>query len=434
MANRKKQKQILTLLLGGILLGSAAGCGEPKGQEPSGDAAGNAAEETPDGRWLDYEKYKDRLLENRISIPEYRNHYGTEAEQVRNTEYKNLSFSSAKFVDFPECEEVSLLRQEEIVMTPQESWDMIEQWLEDVGKRDLVDMEKEVRIATPELEWDDTKEFPYFYPALAEHMDLKNAAGAFFSTEDCKYRVCFSMSMGKIKNYLGKNQELADKDLNGEYTSDVVESGTLEELGDQSYPLISGELTIQEGADLLLDYFEHGTVTEPADGVSLEVAKVNVFRLKDVYGYEYVVHRVYKGVPAPRVGKTGFQLVGCPYLPIESDKYVYIVDDTGVSAYQGTSECTPYTELYTDCNILGVEDAARLLSEKLAVGLRMEVDEVSLVYAGYAAEIENTETMLLPCWRFVGMNHTKGEKLVAYVDVLTGDIYYYTIPPGDIIE
>ena len=40
MANRKKQKQILALLLGGILLGSAAGCGEPKGQEPSGDAAG----------------------------------------------------------------------------------------------------------------------------------------------------------------------------------------------------------------------------------------------------------------------------------------------------------------------------------------------------------------------------------------------------------
>ena len=36
MANRKKQKQILALLLGGILLGSAAGCGELKGQEPSG--------------------------------------------------------------------------------------------------------------------------------------------------------------------------------------------------------------------------------------------------------------------------------------------------------------------------------------------------------------------------------------------------------------
>ena len=78
----RNKKQILALLLGGILLGSAAGCGELKGQEPSGDAAGNATEETPDGRWLDYEKYQDRLLENRISIPEYRNHYGTEAEQV----------------------------------------------------------------------------------------------------------------------------------------------------------------------------------------------------------------------------------------------------------------------------------------------------------------------------------------------------------------
>ena len=175
MANRKKQKQILALLLGGILLGSAAGCGEPKGQEPSGDAAGNATEETPDGRWLDYEKYQDRLLENRISIPEYRNHYGTEAEQVRNTGYKNLSFVSTDFISFPDCGEVSLLRQEEIVMTPQESWNMIEQWLNEIGKRDLVDMEKEVRVITSEVEWDESQEYPYYYPALADHMDLKNS-------------------------------------------------------------------------------------------------------------------------------------------------------------------------------------------------------------------------------------------------------------------
>ena len=110
------------------------------------------------------------------------------------------------------------------------------------------------------------------------------------------------------------------------------------------------------------------------------------------------------------------------------------MDDTGVSAYQGTTECSPLTEIFTDNCILGVKDAASLLSEKLAVGLRMDVEEVALVYAPYDAEIMNSEIMLLPAWKFEGKNNTKGEKLVAYVDVLTGDLYYYTIPERHQVE
>lgn len=57
----------------------------------------------------------------------------------------------------------------------------------------------------------------------------------------------------------------------------------------------------------------------------------------------------------------------------------------------------------------------------------MDVEEVALVYAPYDAEIMNSEIMLLPAWKFEGKNNTKGEKLVAYVDALTGDLYYYVI-------
>ena len=83
---------------------------------------------------------------------------------------------------------------------------------------------------------------------------------------------------------------------------------------------------------------------------------------------------------------------------------------------------------------MGVEDAAQLLSEKLASGLRMDVEKLSMVYAPYDAETDNSDRMLLPSWKFEGTNHTKGEKLVAYVDVLTGDLYYYTIPERHQVE
>lgn len=110
------------------------------------------------------------------------------------------------------------------------------------------------------------------------------------------------------------------------------------------------------------------------------------------------------------------------------------MDDTGVSAFRGFSESAPMIELYSDTNFLSVEDAAQLLSEKLAPGLRMEVEEVALEYSPYHAEILYAETLLIPSWRFEGINNTKGEKLVAYVDVLTGDLYYYTIPERHQVE
>ena len=390
--------------------------------------------ETESTRWLDYEDYKSRLLENRVPIPDCQTNYESETEYLRDAEYKNLSFVSTDFISFPDCGEVSLLRQEEIVMTPQESWNMIEQWLNEIGKRDLVDMEKEVRVITSEVEWDESQEYPYYYPALADHMDLKNARGAFICTKDCHFMVCYDQADGKMTEYLGKD-DLALRELDEYYTEDIVLEGTLPEISDQSYPLISGKLTIGEGAELLTNYFERGTVTKPADGVTVGVDEVSVFRLDDkAYGYCYDIHRIYKGIPVSRVEKSGFQLVGCPYLPSEDEKKVYIVDDTGVSAYQGTTECSPLTEIFTDNCILGVKEAASLLSEKLAVGLRMDVEEVALVYAPYDAEIMNSEIMLLPAWKFEGKNNTKGEKLVAYVDVLTGDLYYYTIPERHQVE
>ena len=73
-----------------------------------GSFTDNEEKEISSNKWLDEKDYKNRLLENRVPISEYREDYKLETERIRNADYENLSFSSAEFADFPDGEEVSL--------------------------------------------------------------------------------------------------------------------------------------------------------------------------------------------------------------------------------------------------------------------------------------------------------------------------------------
>ena len=209
----KRKQAVGIIILSGFLLGGAWACGsaEEKGQV-SAENSTDAQEDAGIG-WLDLENYKERMSEKRVPISDAREGYAEEEQQIRNTEYENISFSNAEFEIFPECEEVSLLWQQTLVMTPQESWNYIEKQLEEIGKLDQVDMEKEVRVVTPELEWDDTKDAPYCYPALAEHMDdITDAGGAYVDVKDCYVMAAGRLADGKITAYLGADEH-AEKEV-----------------------------------------------------------------------------------------------------------------------------------------------------------------------------------------------------------------------------
>lgn len=425
----KRKQAVGIIILSGFLLGGAWACGsaEEKGQV-SAENSTDAQEDAGIG-WLDLENYKERMSEKRVPISDAREGHAEEEQQIRNTEYENISFSNAEFEIFPECEEVSLLWQQTLVMTPQESWNYIEKQLEEIGKLDQVDMEKEVRVVTPELEWDDTKDAPYCYPALAEHMDdITDAGGAYVDVKDCYVMAAGRLADGKITAYLGADEHAEKEVYYDSYAKDVETSGSLSELGDRSWPLISGEITVRQGADLVMDYFDGSGLTQPAEGVSLEVANVEVFHLKEVFGYYYQLRRIYNGLPVAFSKDASYQPLDTSYLAMEDCKDVFVADDTGVCAFSGTSERDTLTELYTDEKILGAADAAELLSGKLASGVRMDVENVSLVYEPLVEISEDADMALFPCWRFAGENLVKDEELMVCVDAFTGDIYCYSVP------
>ena len=64
----------------------------------------------------------------------------------------------------------------------------------------------------------------------------------------------------------------------------------------------------------------------------------------------------------------------------------------------------------------------------MASQLNIQVETVGLSYFPVQfQDFENTEEkVIFPCWEVTGVNRLKEESVWLYVDVFTGDIYYYT--------
>lgn len=394
------------------------------GQEiSSGKRNGNSVD------FYDIEKYRERLSGERELIADCTGDYQQDIEAVKNTSYRNCSFSDCKFSPMPEFDELYVMAETDHGISTKESWDTIEQWLDDIGESNQVDMDKEVRIVTPEVEWNDALEYPYSYPALSEHMDLTSGGGAFVDTTDCHMQISYdgvySMSDGKMNRYLG-DTTWAHSGALGDYAADVVAQGKVPELSEKSWSLISGNLSIGEGAELVKSYFEAGTPFKPAAGVSLTVSDVSVFSLGDVYGYDYTFQRIYKGVPVS-IGGGGYVTYtpGSYGTPDGDIRHAYVVDDTGVSAYHGMNAAAVLTELYKDQAMIGFRQAVQLLSENLAPYINADIHESGFAYVPVSFD-EGISTTLFPCWEFSGINRMKKEGIFACIDAFTGDIYYYT--------
>lgn len=219
----------------------------------------NTADKSDTQQWIDIAAYKKKLADNRENYKLSCEQYSTDTDTVKNTDYRNLSFTNCAFKDMPETDELYVMEGGVHGITTQESWDTIKDWLESIGKLDTTDMDSEVRIVNSDLGMDDTKETPYSYPALKDHMDLASGAGALVNTNECHIQIAdngiYSMSDGKIGAYLNTDAH-ASSDALGTYTDDIVKSGTIDELGKESYQLINGELTIEQGAELTGEYFE----------------------------------------------------------------------------------------------------------------------------------------------------------------------------------
>ncbi len=388
-------------------------------------AAGTGSSEANMKEESGAENYAGKVREDLVPLAEVRGAYREEADRLLE-EDERIGFKGCRFESFPEAEEVCLLAREEKEATPEEALSIIKEWLRETGQEGEVDLARDVRIVTDEREWDTKKEGAYMYPALADCMDLASGSGAVITTDGCHIQIggdsIYSMSTGEITEYAGGGL-MAGSDAMGACSEAVIKSGRVEDLAEESYPLIGGECTVGEAAETVKTYLEKGTPYPPEEGVTISVPEVRVFALGDACGFDFLVSRSFEGIPV------AFSDYGT-YVPrsgfiSEETLHVYAASPEHVSAFAGRNMSGRLVKLLTSDRLLPLGEACRILREGLAGELNVEVREAGLFYVP-VSETEDGTDLMRPAWYMKGVNTVKGEGIVMAVDALTGDIFMYT--------
>ena len=380
----------------------------------------------------DIDAYKGKIQDQRVEIKTYSEQYKVDIEKVKNSDSSKINFQNCEFKNLPEnISELKVFQTESHGITAEESWNTIEKWLKQIGKYDQTDMKNEVHVVSAELGVDESKEYPDCYALFYENMDqLSSGEGAFIDNQLCHIQIAsdgiYSMSNGKITERLGVEGKSA-LDALGIYEKDIVDEGSYTEMKDKSYLLNGNNLTVERGAELVKTYFLNGTPFEVDTHISLDIPEVRVFQIRDFYGYDYMVRRTYEDVPfAWR--EYGVAEQPDAYSVTPDIKHAYMIDETGVCAFAGYNESEKLNTLYEDSHIIDLESASNILKDGLARHITTEVISAEIVYlpVDMAPSEVDAEKMVYPCWEFKGVNTTKNENIQIYVDVFTGEIYYYT--------
>lgn len=429
-------------LLGGLTVGLflllfvLSGCGNTKSQQVDKNQKSQSAEAETKKINFSEEKYQERIVDNRIAITEYPNHYEQEIQEIQNLSYPNIHFTeNCTFEPFPEeLSRLSVFYTTEHGMSVQEGVETLENWLVSIGKRDDIDLEKEVRVMGADLEMDESKDAPECYPLLADVSikQLGSGDALLLDTKQCYAMVgvegIFMMSDGKISAYLEENPKPIN-DIYLKYDLKLLQSGSLEDLKEEVYLLISGEYEIGKSAEQVKEYFEKGIPFPMEEGVKIDIPDVSVYRLDgDTCMYTFNVRRWFENMPYLYLQDSDFANSYEGYAIMESMKYVNVVDDTGVSTFKGPSESDVVHPLYQDTQMVGVKQALDIASKKLASFLKLEVQEVKIGYASYMTDTGqgfNEDTAVYyPFWKFSGVNTVKNQVLNVYVDMISGAVYY----------
>lgn len=372
-------------------------------------------------------QYNIDFAPNRINITEYQSRYEVEINEVKESDYNNMNLKDCEISSIEGVKTVGVYRSYSENMGVDESIEAIENRLKEIGCEDI-ELEAELRDASGQYERGNGQ-YPYDYPAVFDYYpEFDSGRGFFINTNKCYIQMgndgIYSMSDGSITAFLNSDS-LAAMDALGINEENIVDQGMVSRMGDAVWELTDGEISVADAAAVAKNYFEAGTPRQNPNGISVDIPEVKVFALNDKYGYSFKVRRVYNGLPFAYAATSGRTYYGSDYEIVEDMKTAYVINHDKVAAYTGYSDAEQIealTEEQTD--IIGLKDAVSLLNEFLAVNVMLEVNRADLVYCTCADKAG--DKIVYPCWQFDGVNQTNNQSMRFYINVFSGDIYYYS--------
>lgn len=422
----QKMRKTKICLVTGICMLLFTGCYAQIEKDITGSETPSAVSAEAEGDELS--EFTIDFIPNRISIADYQNRYEEEIREIKESSYDNISFQNCKVMTLEDIERVGIYRLYSVDMGTDESIETIENWLKEIGCDDI-DLETELRDASGEYKRNEDRKYPYDYPAVYDYYpEFDSGRGFFVNTNQCYIQMgsdgIYSMSDGSITAFLGLDS-LAAMDALGVNEENVVERGSTADKNDEVWELAEGEVSVGDGAKVVKDYFEAGTPRQNPSGISVDVPEVEIFELDDKYGYAFTVRRIYYGVPFAYVTTGTRTYYSSDYEIMEDEKKAYVINHDTVAAFTGYVDAEQLEGLIEEqTEIMSLKDAVSLLNDFWAANVKLEVYKVELVYC--TCVNNGGSQIVYPCWQFEGMNATNAQMMRAYVNVLSGDVYYYS--------
>ena len=432
MKYKTGKRLLIVILLLSILCGA---CSKKGSAENKSDDGKNRRLENSNGgltgeETLEFsdEEYKNALLAYRVPINDIKADYENEVKKLQSGSGENYDFSACDFSPVPDFSSVKILTYEKGEISVDDSIKVFEDMLKKYGMEDKVDLSKELTVNV--FKGNSSKAEP-----VLENKDSLDSGNNFYvHNPDFSIQMCengmLSFSDGEVNRRLGypnKDSAYFDAVL---YTEKASEKGSYRDMKDKTITVSSGDVNIKEAAENVAAFFMNGTPFKPSENVGVDITEAAVINYSDeLSGISFSLRRTYDNIPFA-FGGTGVENYKSRYQLDYDMKLVYTLDGKTVNSFIGYNEhqkIKTVSDGYSE--ILSLSDAEKEMEAKFAEEMHFMVDKVELCYVPLHWISEDkkkvvSEIYIYPCWAFLGS--VNGVKMHAYVDALTGDLYYYT--------
>ena len=212
------------------------------------------------------------------------------------------------------------------------------------------------------------------------------------------------------------------------YTYEYVGRYGADAVPDEAYKLYDREVSLTEAVDFSVNFFENNYIPSSITQITTEVEAIEVMRCGDIFGYRILLKNLFDNIAFDYV-------LDLSISSLMSDDKDYALQIS--EAFMAQSDdidfwyiSQPYARVEWDgeaiTNIISLEDAIEIISEKLTKSVKFEVNSMEFVYCPLAFEEGSEVTTAEAAWKMEAVNPNDGRIYSVYVNAVTGEIRYYT--------
>lgn len=207
-----------------------------------------------------------------------------------------------------------------------------------------------------------------------------------------------------------------------------VERYDIDSLPDISYKLYDKEVSLSDAVNYAIEFFDNDYLSVLPDfPIKPKISAIEVRKYNDIYGYRFLLKNYYEGIPFDDNFDLGYiskMSDGKDYQNFTNEAFMAKSNDIDFWYMQQFYSKVEYDgDAVT--NIVPLDEALSITSDKLTKSVVFEVNKVDFVYCPLVFEKDSSETTAEAAWKISAFNSNDNCTYIVYVNATNGELRYY---------